>query len=81
MTSHQVKYEGPASLAMTVATQLADASGIDLRSAEKQEPVDASADTVQLVLTVEATVDDVAAAVAAIEADLPVGARITVNSP
>ena len=81
VTTHTVRYEGPSSLAVQVATLLADADGIDLTSAEKQEPAGGSGDTVLLTLTVEATTGDVAAAVGSISGGLPDGARITVDRP
>ena len=81
VTTHLVRYEGPSSLAVRVATLLADAQGIGLTSAEKQDLDDGSADTVVLVLTVEAAVDDVTAAVGSISGGLPDGAGITVETP
>ena len=80
MTTHHVKYEGPSSLAVHVATLLADAEGIDLTSAEKQEPTDGSVETV-LALTVEGTTEAVMAAVRSVGAGLPAEARITVEAP
>ena len=80
MTSHQVKYEGPPALAVQVATLLADAEGIDLKSAERKEHADGSIETV-LVLTIEGTTEAVTAAVGSIEAQLPSEARITVDDP
>ena len=80
MTSHQVTYEGPSALAVQVATLLADAEGIDLRSAARQDATDGSAETV-LVLTIEATTEAVTAAVGAIDAQLPADARLTVDGP
>ena len=81
MTSHHVTYEGPSSLAVGVATLLADAEGIDLRSAEREEATDGSGETVRLVLTVEATTEAVMAAVGSIGAGLPAEARVTVDDP
>ncbi len=80
VTSQQVLYEGPSSLAVGVATLLADAEGNALTSAER-ETAEGSAETVRLVLTVEGTRDAVMAAVASIAAQLPAGARITVEDP
>jgi len=77
VTTHQVKYEGPSSLAVRVATLLADAEGIDLRSAEKQDLGDGSVDAVVLTLTVEASADDVTEAIGRIGVGLPEGATIT----
>ncbi len=80
VTSHQVKYEGPSALAVRVATLLADAEGIELRSAERQEHTGGSVETV-LALTVEGTAEAVTAAVGSIGAGLPAEARITVEGP
>ncbi len=74
-------YEGPSSLAVRVATLLADAEGIDLRSAEKRDPAEGSDETVLLVLRVEGTTDAVMAAVDSIGPGLPAEARITVDDP
>ena len=79
MTSHQVKYEGPSSLAVSVATLLADAEGIDLTSAEKLEHTDGSVEAVVLKLTVEGTAEAVTAAVGSIRGGLPGEASITVE--
>ena len=80
MTSHQVRYEGPSALAVQVATLLADADGIDLKSAERREQADGPGETV-LVLTIDGTTEAVTAAVGSIEAQLPSEARITVDGP
>ena len=81
VTSHQVKYEGPSSFAVRVATLIADADGIDLTSADKQEYAGDSAETVLLVLTVEGTLDAVTAAVRAVGTALPADASITIEDP
>ena len=84
MTSHQVTYEGPPSLAVSVATLLADAEGIELTSAAKPEYTGDPPESVEparLVLTVEGTTEAVTAAVASIDAGLPADARITVEHP
>lgn len=81
MTSHQVQYDGPSSLAVPVATLLADADGIDLISAEKQENSDGPAESVILVLTVEGTTEAVVAAVESVRAGLPAEASLTVEDP
>ncbi len=79
MTRHQVRYEGPSALAVQVATLLADAEGIDLMSAERQD-TDGSNETV-LVLTIDGTTEAVTAAVGSIGTGLPEAARITVVDP
>ena len=79
MTIHQVNYEGPPSLAVQVAHTLADAPGVELKSAREPAPLDGPIPGVLLALTVEGTADDVAAAVTAIGDGLPAGARITME--
>jgi hypothetical protein len=81
VSSHQVRYEGPSSLAVSVATLLADAEGIELRSAEKQEPDGEPVEPVSLVLTVEGTTEAVTAAVGSIDLGLPPDARIRLEGP
>jgi hypothetical protein len=76
---HQVNYEGPPSLAVRVAHMLADAPGVELRSAKEPEPLDGPVAGVLLALTVEGTADDVTAAVAAVRDELPSDARITME--
>ena len=66
---------------MRVATLLADADGIDLTSAEKQEQPGGSGEAAVLALTVEGTTEDVLAAVRHIGEGLPAGAGITVEVP
>ena len=81
MTSHQVRYESPSALAVSVATLLADSEGIELSSAEKPDSSRDSVEPALLVLTVEGTTEAVTAAVASIDAGLPADARITVERP
>jgi len=81
VTTHQVRYQGPSALAVRVATLLADADGIGLTSAEKQEHPDGSVEATVLALTVEGTTEDVMAAVRHIGDGLPAGASITVEAP
>ena len=76
MTAHRITYEGPAALAVQAATLIADAPGIELTSANTPEPVGGRPDIVRLALEVEATDDDVAAAVLQIGAGLPDGATV-----
>ncbi len=78
MTTYQVQYEGPSSLAVRVATLLADSEGVDLTSAEKPEHPDGSMAMVRLAVTVEGTTEAVMAAVGSIQAGLPADASITV---
>ena len=74
-----MKYEGPSSLAVRVATLLADAEGIELTSAERQEDPVSAGETIVLALTVEATTEEVMAAVGLIRDGLPDGADITLE--
>ena len=76
MTSHRITFEGPADLAIGIATALADADGVDLTASDPIVKVDDH--TVRLAMTVEGSVDAVADAIAALRADLPSGATITV---
>ena len=76
MTVHTIRFEGPAALAVRVATALADADGVDLTSSATPAVLDA--DTVELSLTAEGTQDDIAGAVADIKAGLPRGASIEI---
>jgi hypothetical protein len=71
---HRIRFVGPAALAVQVATALADAEGVDLRSSEQPTILDGG--TVELDVSVDGTADDVAAAVSAIRDGLPDGASI-----
>lgn len=74
VTVYRIRFEGPAALAIRVATALADADGVELTSSEQPSILDDH--TVELNLSVDATQDAVAAAVAAINDELPDGASI-----
>ena len=84
-----MRYEGPSSLAVSVATLLADADGIELTSAQKQGPAGAEGqgpagepvEPVSLVLTVRGTAEAVTAAVGSIDLGLPADARIIIEAP
>jgi hypothetical protein len=75
VTSHRVTFEGPADLAIGIATALADADGVDLTASDPIAKVDDH--TVRLAMTAEGSIDAVADAIAALRADLPSGATIT----
>ena len=79
VTIHQVNYEGPPSLAVRVAHMLADAPGVELKSARDPAPLDGPVAGVLLALTVEGSADAVTAAVGAIRDQLPPDARITME--
>ena len=76
MTVYKIRFEGPAALAVGVATALADAEGVDLTSSSQPSVLDA--DTVALDLTAEGPRDAITAAVAGIRDGLPRGASIDV---
>jgi hypothetical protein len=77
VTTHRITFEGPAHLAIGIATALADAEGVDLTSSEPIAKVDDH--TVRLAMTAAGSVDAVADAIAALRADLPTGATIAVH--
>jgi hypothetical protein len=74
VTTHQVTYRGPSTFAVRAAALLADADGVELRSATRTD--DPSDDSVALVLTVEGTDESVAAAIARVREELPAGAAV-----
>ena len=77
MTVHRIVFEGPTAIAISVATELADADGVDLISSDPPTPV--GADTVKLALAVEGTAESVASAVAGIRDSLSPGASIELD--
>ena len=76
MTAYKIKFVGPATLAIDVATALADADGVELISSATPSAVDEH--TVDLNFSAEGTRDDVTAAVSSIGDTLPDGATIEV---
>ena len=74
MTVYRIRFEGPAALALRIATALADADGVELISSERPSIRDDN--TVELLLAVEGTFDAVAGAVAGIRDGMPSGASI-----
>ena len=63
-------------MAISVATELADADGVDLISSEPPSVV--GVDTVKLVVAVEAGLESVTGAVARVRAGMPSGASIEI---
>ena len=63
---------------MQSATLLADAEGLQLRSADSPEPVEGLPGRVRLALTVDGTPEAVEAGVRRIEDGLPADASITI---
>jgi hypothetical protein len=76
VTVYRIRFEGPAALAMGVATALADADGVDLTSSKQPSILDKN--TVELSVSVEGDRDAVARAVATIRDELPDGASIEI---
>ncbi len=76
MTFFRVRFEGPATLAVRVATALADAEGVELISSEP--PSHRDGNTVELEVTVGGALDAIAAAVASVRGGMPKGAAIEI---
>jgi hypothetical protein len=76
VTVYRIRFEGPAALAVGVATALADADGVELTSSAQPAILDAN--TVELNVSVEGARDAVATAVARIDDTLPDGASIEI---
>lgn len=76
---HRIRYEGPAALAIEVATRLADADGVELTASEPPERAEDGGDQVVLVVTVDGTSEAVTAALDALGDALPEGATIAVE--
>ncbi|HVL07021.1 MAG TPA: hypothetical protein VM388_13610 [Acidimicrobiales bacterium] len=74
MTTHQVTYRGPSTFAVRAAALLADATGVELTSANRTG--DPSDDAVALELTIEGADETVAAAIDSVRAELPAGATL-----
>jgi len=77
VTAHRIRFEGPAALAVQVATALADADGVELTSSAQPSLLDGG--RVRLDVVVAGTHRDVAGAVAAIDGDLPGGASLAIT--
>jgi hypothetical protein len=74
VTVYRVVFEGPAAMAVRIATELADADGVELTSSEPLAVV--GVDTVRLAVAVEGEFDAVTDAIAGIRGGLPSGASI-----
>ena len=74
VTVYKIRFEGPAALAIHVATELADADGVELTSSAR--PAILGENTVELNFSVEGAHDAVATAVSTISEELPEGASI-----
>jgi hypothetical protein len=78
VVNYRVRFEGPAAFALSVATALADADGVELISSD--QPVTLDENTVALNVTVEGEFDAVADAVASIRGGIPTEASIEISS-
>ena len=78
MSNYRVRFEGPAALALSVATALADADGVELISSD--QPVTLDENIVALNVTVAGAFDAVADAVASIRGGMPTEASIEISS-
>jgi hypothetical protein len=74
---HRVRFEGPATLALRVATTLADADGVELISSD--QPLSGGDGTVLLNVMVEGELDAVVDAVAGIRREMPPRASIDIT--
>jgi len=74
VTNYRVRLEGPADVVLRVATELAEADGVELTSSDK--PVNLDEGKVALAVTVEGQFDAVADAIAGIRGGLPSTASI-----
>jgi shikimate kinase len=76
VTAYRIRLTGPAALVVRLATELADADGVELTSSE--QPTIAGESSVELGVSVEGTHDDVTRAVSNIRDELPKGASIEI---
>ena len=74
VTVYQIRFEGPSTLAVSIARELADADGVELIS----EALTVEHGVVTLVVDVEATSDAVTDAVAQVRGSLPQDASIAI---
>ena len=78
VSNYRVRFEGPAALAISVATALADADGVELISSD--QPLTLDENIIALDVTVEGAFDAVADAVARIRGGMPTDASIEISS-
>ena len=77
MTNYRVRLEGPADVVLRIATELADADGVELTASQKPASLDDG--RVALAVTVDGEFDAVADAVAGLRGALPPTASITLT--
>ncbi len=80
MTSFQVTYRGPSTIAVRAAALLADAEGIELTSAARPDDPTVSGESVLLELTLMGTTEAVTAALDSVQNQLPPGATLTMEA-
>jgi len=73
---YRVVFEVPTGMATRIATQLADADGVELISSEP--PSSVGVDTVRLRVAVNGELESVTDAIARIRGDIPTGASIEI---
>lgn len=73
---YRIRFAGPSTIAVRVATALAEADGVELIASEP--PSILGANMVELAVAVEGTLDAVAGAVASIRDGMPKGASIEI---
>jgi hypothetical protein len=77
VTVYRIVFEGPAAMALRIATELADADGVELISSSP--PSIAGGDTVTLEVAVEGALEAVTEAVSGIRDGMPTGASIEIG--
>ena len=80
MTSFQVTYRGPSTIAVRAAAQLADAEGVELTSAARPDDPASADESVVLELTLMGTEEAVRAALDTVQGELPPGATFTMEA-
>ena len=80
MTSFQVTYRGPSTIAVRAAAQLADAEGVELTSAARPDDPGSTDESVVLELTLMGTAEAVSAALDIVQGELPPGATLTMEA-
>jgi hypothetical protein len=77
VNEHRIRFEGAAAAALTVATAIADADGVDLISSEPPTPL--ADGKVRLDLSVQASAESIAAALDGIGPTLPADGSIELD--
>jgi hypothetical protein len=77
VNEHRIRFEGAAAAALTIATAIADADGVDLTSSEP--PATLADGRVRLDLTVQGSSASITAAVDEIGSGLPAGSSLELD--